>query len=829
MNKLNPESIKLTTEVDQYSVAPGGRLEIALVLTNQGQVPDQVRIMVEGIPLAWVSTEQPVLLLQPGEERRIPLTIQPPAPPSAHTGRYNLQLHAESALDPTRSADATVSLTVAGYEIKGRVSVLLDTLRYSATPGEQLSIPVALINQGLVADTLHLAGEGLPEGWVATPFPDLRLEPGEETSAILVIQPPRNPGSRAGRYPFRIRVTSLQAPEASASIDCTLTVAAFNEFNSTLEEAVPEQQLPRRVRVQNRSNVPATFQVSWHSPENSLVFEPAEPQKINVPAGGTSELQYTAKPASRLWFGDEKSYPYTATVQSPEGKTQTLDGKLNEKALLPVWAAAASGGVLLLCCLCLILAVFLRWQQTGQPSATPSQLSGTALPTLTGAPPALLPTATQSQNDQSALLVGRKWYLVAYNDARSSPGVQEAYTLFNPDGTLIGYTGCKDLSGTYQTSLNQITISNINLSSGTCPDPALQSQEDAMLAILRSARSYYVADTALQVAGDAGFLNYSLTPVDRPEEILPPQAVIKTVPQALVGQVVVFDGSASTGQVPLVAWKWDFGDGQVASGVIVQHGYLNPGVYNLQLTVTDQRAQTGSNAQQISIMPQPVPTAVPIPTAAPTPTSPPPPELIPPQAQISGPGYGYLGMPVEFDASKSRPGSSTIVSYSWSFGNGSVQPPSPNTLASTTYNRTGNYEVTVTVVDANGLSDSDTTHITIDAQLDTQVWTLSAINGQPLLPGTAVTIQFLQGEMAGFGGCNTYDGKYTAMDNGNGSYSVTVERVSSGMKSCPTDIMGQEQTYLTALKQTTAAAIQQNMLSLSNPTGTLVFYLISAP
>jgi len=41
--------------------------------------------------------------------------------------------------------------------------------------------------------------------------------------------------------------------------------------------------------------------------------------------------------------------------------------------------------------------------------------------------------------------------------------------------------------------------------------------------------------------------------------------------------------------------------------------------------------------------------------------------------------------------------------------------------------------------------------------------------------------------------------------------------------------MGQEQTYLTALKQTTAAAIQQNMLSLSNPTGTLVFYLISAP
>ena len=148
-----------------------------------------------------------------------------------------------------------------------------------------------------------------------------------------------------------------------------------------------------------------------------------------------------------------------------------------------------------------------------------------------------------------------------------------------------------------------------------------------MLATLRSARSYYVADTALQIAGDSGFLNYSLTPVERPEEILPPQAVIKTVPQAQAGQVVVFDGSASTGQVPLVAWSWDFGDGTSASGVIVQHGYLNPGAYNVQLTVTDQRAQTGTNAQQILILPPPGPTVAP--------TLPPPPPTSHPRRQPS--------------------------------------------------------------------------------------------------------------------------------------------------------------------------------------------------
>ena len=49
------------------------------------------------------------------------------------------------------------------------------------------------------------------------------------------------------------------------------------------------------------------------------------------------------------------------------------------------------------------------------------------------------------------------------------------------------------------------------------------------------------------------------------------------------------------------------------------------------------------------------------------------------------------------------------------------------------------------------------------------------------------------------------------------------------MRSCPADFLSQEQAYLAALQQTTSAAIQQNMLTLTNPTGTLVFYLISVP
>jgi heat shock protein HslJ len=853
MDDPGQTEIKLSLPADQYSVAPGGSLEIPLALANQGSLPNQVRIGIEGIPLVWVSVEQPVVLLQPGDQRRIILTIRPPAPPNVQTGRYTLRLSAASTIDPAQVSVAQATLTVAGYEAKGRVGVLLDGLQYTVTPGQQLTIPVVLINQGLAEDTFRLGVEGLPDAWVTIPVPAVVLAPGEMKEAVLIVNPPRQPDSRASRRPFRILVDSQEAPDQGVQIDCTLTVAAFVEFEGSLEAAQPENNLPAQVVIQNLSNVPATFQIGWKSPEDTLVFEPAEPEPIHVPSGETARLEYAVRLARRPIVGDEKAYPYTVTVQTSNQQPQALEGSLKARGLVPVWALVAVVGVLLLCCLCVGGSTLLPRMFLGGPATETPLLTATAAPLLTPTAAVPQPSATPSQTDQLPLLVGRNWYLVAYNENRSQPGAQEPFTLFNPNGTLIGYTGCKDLSASYQTNFNQISITGLSLSTGACPDAALQQQEDAMVAILRSARSYFVADTALQIAGDAGFLNYSLTQADRPEEVKPPQAVIQAIPQAQTGQVVVFDGSASTGDVPIVAWRWEFGDGTTASGEVVQHVYRNPGTFTVRLTVTDQRGQSGSVTQQIFILApptQPPPTAAPtqppptvaptqppptLPPVQPTPTPPPPatptaepqPQPEPPQANAAGPSTGFIGEPVTFDASGSRPGSSPIVSYNWTFGNGQVSPVSPDPTVSFIYNTAGDYEVTVFVTDANGLNSYASTRINIRARLDTAVWTLASINGQPLLPGTAITLQFLSGQLTGFASCNTYNGRYTATDNGDGTYTVAVEDLSSGRQACPADIMTQEANYLAALQQTTMAAIQENMATLSSPAGTLVFYLVN--
>lgn len=451
--------------------------------------------------------------------------------------------------------------------------------------------------------------------------------------------------------------------------------------------------------------------------------------------------------------------------------------------------------------------------------------------------------------DQTHLLVGANWYLVSYNNTFSVPGTQEPFTRFNEDGTLTGFTGCNNFQATYQTEITQITIGNFSQTQAACTDRALQAQESAMLEILGSARSYQLADTAMQIIGDRGVLNYSLYPINRPGEIQPPTAAIQAPSQALVGEVVTFDGSSSSGQLPIISWQWDFGDGGRGSSRVVQHVYNQPGTYRVQMTVTDQRNFRGSTAMQILILspteptpeptqapPEPSPTATPgatpEPTLEPTPEQTPestpeptpeptsPPEKLPPQAVIQGPGQGFVGEPITFDASGSQAGSSPISVYAWDFGDGSSTGPVTETQQQTIFNHSGVYQVTVLVTDENGLSSSATTQVAITTRLDTPVvWTLDELMNRPLLPGTAITLQFLEGEIAGFAGCNTYSGRYTATQNEDGSYSLTIENLNISRLACPEEIMQQEAYYLIFLQTAMTAQIQENLLDVAYPAG----------
>jgi len=70
------------------------------------------------------------------------------------------------------------------------------------------------------------------------------------------------------------------------------------------------------------------------------------------------------------------------------------------------------------------------------------------------------------------------------------------------------------------------------------------------------------------------------TPTLAPSFTLSSDAVV-------VGAVVTFTDSSSSNGAPLVAWRWDFGDGEVGWGTPVTHSYGAPGSFTVTLAITD--------------------------------------------------------------------------------------------------------------------------------------------------------------------------------------------------------------------------------------------------
>jgi PKD repeat protein len=164
---------------------------------------------------------------------------------------------------------------------------------------------------------------------------------------------------------------------------------------------------------------------------------------------------------------------------------------------------------------------------------------------------------------------------------------------------------------------------------------------------------------------------------------------------------VLFDASSScggpvtsTGTCPatrtIAQYSWNFGDGRTGTGKTVIHSFGLQQNYAVTLTVTNDLGAAASKLLVLSVgagaLPTPLFTVSP---AAPT-----------------------AGMPISFNASTSTAGAGhTIVSYRWSFGDGSF---TTGQIASHPYAAAGSYLVQLTVVDEAGQSvTSDGTSVVV--------------------------------------------------------------------------------------------------------------------
>jgi Tol biopolymer transport system component len=371
--KQRPARVSIQIDASEFPAIPGSSSTINFQLQNQGTIEDYFELSILGIPSAWVSFPEPVIRLTPGERKPVSLVINAPPASEKSTGWYPIKIRATSQLDPSQANEAEIILKVAVYEIQGRLGVMMHSNQFTAIPGKSISIPLILRNQGLEQDGFRLAVEGIPTGWVSTSSPLTQLEPGEQKGITLNIHPPRSPQSRAGRHPFTLELISQKYPDQVTSIDCILTLAAFTQFTCELHPPEISSNEPARVAIINQGNIQQSYELTWASEKEDVVFTSVSPSAVRVPAGEVGVAEFTAAPQRKPLIGGQVEYPFSIQVKSAENEIKTLNGKLTSRGMVPMWVAPV---VLVACLLFTCVAIFLwRFPDNRGASATQTAIA----------------------------------------------------------------------------------------------------------------------------------------------------------------------------------------------------------------------------------------------------------------------------------------------------------------------------------------------------------------------------------------------------------------------------------------------------------------------
>ncbi|HKT60959.1 MAG TPA: PKD domain-containing protein [Gemmatimonadales bacterium] len=175
-----------------------------------------------------------------------------------------------------------------------------------------------------------------------------------------------------------------------------------------------------------------------------------------------------------------------------------------------------------------------------------------------------------------------------------------------------------------------------------------------------------------------------------PPQNQPPRAEFEVDCQQLT---CVFSDRSTDADGGVTTWAWDFGDGATSTERNPTHTYSTSGTFSVRLTVTDGDGAQDSKTHDAH------------PQAPPPP--PPPPANKAPEADFDE----HCDKLACSFTDKSKDDDGVIVSRQWDFGDGAT---STETDPDHTYARRGHYQVTLTVTDDGGATDTKTR--TVDAK-----------------------------------------------------------------------------------------------------------------
>jgi eukaryotic-like serine/threonine-protein kinase len=273
-----------------------------------------------------------------------PIAEQPTAAP----GNAEAPTPVESTGDPATAA----------AERESPVAIFLGQETVAVEPGEEIEVMVEVLNRSDVNDRVNLRVHGLPSDWLSLPGEFVAAPAGESVQIPLLISPPRDVDTPAGRQRYRIELVSQQHPNVEAAVNVSLVLGSFEAFQASLE---PEEiRLPGMVQVNivNTGNKRSDFSLVGRDPEEFVRFR-GERGRISLEPGQTATVDLYLEARGQSWFGSSELFPYEVQVITRSGSRQILEANAQTVALLPEWLLYVTiSATVFICVLGMLIVLF---------------------------------------------------------------------------------------------------------------------------------------------------------------------------------------------------------------------------------------------------------------------------------------------------------------------------------------------------------------------------------------------------------------------------------------------------------------------------------------
>jgi beta-lactam-binding protein with PASTA domain len=214
----------------------------------------------------------------------------------------------------------------------------LEPPRTTLEAGQESRVTLSVRNDSEIVEDYTFQVVGDLAEWSTVEPTHVSVYPGQTSTAVVTLRPPRSSAVPAGEHPYGVHVRPAKRPENAAVPEGVVELLSFYD---TVAELSPQSTKGRRggtyrVVVDNRGNAPVAVALAAKSASDGLELALGE-SSLTMESGSTWSSEVRAEPVKRLWRGTPIAYPFAVLVTPEEGPELALAGTQYQDPVLPAW------------------------------------------------------------------------------------------------------------------------------------------------------------------------------------------------------------------------------------------------------------------------------------------------------------------------------------------------------------------------------------------------------------------------------------------------------------------------------------------------------------